>query len=447
MARFISKNELNSTQHLANAGIASVGKLVEVLAGDLEADERTDWTKNILGAFATNERAVRGMDLKQLMSLSRTVGRLNREAGATISAKWLSARDSWSDASVASLTSLMKSMVLSKDPQKAKLIARIDASLVGRDLHWETARKVAWAYSSAGDGNRAQAWTKRTYQAILGSPEARAKAGPGGLNGVADDLYDFGLTVHGRGYNEYAVAVAQVARKGTLGGAKLGDAGRRFLVACHWLDSLWGKPLQSAESRRIVRGALIDPQGVPRVKVGKILAWAHRNRNSEFKKWTKYVDGELAKSGAGSDARAAWLMIKAHSAAIRPNTIYPSAGIRWLRQAVAAARSEPMRLAVVDELTDYFEQKKCPELAVSLIESIAEQFSGQALMRLRNVQQRARQAHEVNLARAAASRARQELATRRGRAGYYRKMLARAAKRNDQKAVAQLRTAIAKLHQ
>ena len=212
------------------------------------------------------------------------------------------------------------------------------------------------------------------------------------------------------------------------------------------MDFLWSGPLQSKESQQIVRGALIDPQGVPRVKVGKILSWAYRYSGSDFRAWGQYVDAKLSKKGLGSDARAAWLMIEAHRRAISLDPANPARGLPLLQQALISARSEPSRLAVVDELTAYFEQARRPDLAVSLIKSVRSQFPEQALTRLDGIAKRAGLAHQVNQSREATNRSRNEHGRKSGLARYYRMMLARAERRKDQVAVRQFQTAIGKLY-
>jgi hypothetical protein len=447
VGRFISENKLNSSQNLANAGIECVRDLVVALVGDLGDDVRPIWAKNIQTAFAADEQAIKNMDVRRFTSLSQTIALLDKKAGAAMTATRLSASKSWSDASLETLLARMKSMASAKDKQNSKLLARLDATLVDRNLDWETCRTVSRAYSSVSDHRHAQTWTKRMYEAILGSKKSRDESGLMSLYCLADDLYDRGLTGRGIGYNEYAAEVAERARQGSLGGAKPGTGGKQLLIACHGLDFLWGKPLQSEEAQQIVRRALIDAEGVPRVKVGKILGWAYRSRSSEFNAWRQYVDGELAKSGLGTDARAAWLMVKAHTEAIRFAPVNPGRGTAWLKQAVIAAKSEPLRLAVVDELMAYFEQDKHPQAAARIIESIAHQFSAEAQVRLGKITQRAERARLNKQAQAAASRARHELVGRKGLARHFQTKLAQAEKRNDRKAIEQLKTAITKLHE
>jgi hypothetical protein len=447
VAKFISENKLNSPRHFSQAGLECVEKLVVALASDLDEDARAVWARGILDAFAANEQDIQSMDEKKFTSLARTIGLLDKKTSAAMTTARLSSRSSWSNNSIDTLLSRMKSMALTRNEQTGKLIARLDAELVGRDLDWETCRTVSRAYAKAGDRRRAQLWTKRMYETILGSKKSRDESGLMSLYCLADDLYDRLLTRKGIGYNEYAAAVAERARQGSLGGAKPGSEGKQLLIACHSLDFLWGAPLQSAESQKIVRDALIDPEGVARVKVGKVLSWSYRNRGPDFKAWKKHLDDQLARKDLRGDARAAWLMIKAHCDAVRLEPVNPARGIPWLKQAVIAAESEPLRLAVVDELTAYLKQSNRPDLAMSFIESIKHQFSGKTLSRLETIVQTARRDHQAVQARNAANRASQAQGGRTGRATYYRMLLARAERSKDRASAERIKTAIAKLYE
>ncbi|MCP4378447.1 MAG: hypothetical protein GY794_20020, partial [bacterium] len=268
----------------------------------------------------------------------------------------------------------------------------------------------------------------------LGTKTARDQADMGTLKTVAIILSKAGLTGKNKGYPCFAEALASMARQGKV-----------KITLC---DSapVYCMPLGTEATRQTVRDTLLDSTGRPRLGVGKLLGWTYRQAG-ELKTWKKYVNGKIDDDATGGDAKAIWLMIKAHDDSCRPGLVAPIVGIRSLKKAVTIAQSESVRLVVLDELTTYYIRKNRPGVAVEIIASIAQQFSDQGAVQLEAIKQRAQKVLEHKQAKDAASLARQKESHRKAEIEYCQKMLLRAEKRNDQETVTRLKAAIEKLQQ
>ena len=221
-ARFISASKLNSPSGLKHAGVECAAGVVAALASDIAEEDRAVWVGNMLEAFGPSEQVLGKMEAGEFTSLTGAIGLLDRRTAASMTAARLSASESWTDSSVATLIARMKPLARAGDKNNSKLLARLDAVLVDRRLDWEACRTVHRAYANVGDYRRAQTWTKRMYEAILGSKKSLNESGLMSLYCVADDMHDRGLTRKGTGYNEYARGIVERARQGSLGGARPG---------------------------------------------------------------------------------------------------------------------------------------------------------------------------------------------------------------------------------
>ena len=175
--------------------------------------------------------------------------------------------------------------------------------------------------------------------------------------------------------------------------------------------------------------------------IAKILAWSYRAAD-DLKTWRAVVNAELAKEAVTGDTRAMWLMIDAYNRAIVPFEPAGKWGIGSLTQALGCAESEPVRLDVIRQIGIYYRQMKRPAAAVSVIESIKNQFTGEALAEVETIQKGLAAAVAAAQAQYEARERAVEARQRKATLARYRRFLAAAEASGDQRRAQKLRAAI-----
>jgi hypothetical protein len=438
LTALISTKHIPNTKTIQDAGLRAIAQLVEALGVGFSEDDEKAWIDGIRRAFASSNEMITALGSSQCTTLVNTLTALGDPNAGSLAMAWLASKGdaNWTGKSLKEMTAAVMLAASAGDEKGAEMMDKLAATAMSGELKISEKLTICQTFSKAwgqmGKGAKAQQWAMTAYEIAVGTKAARDQADMGTLGMVARILSKSGLTGKDKGYPCFADALAGMARAGKVEVALCKSAP----IHC--------KPLGTAATRQTVRDTLLDSAGVPRLAVGKLLGWTYRTAG-EMETWKKYVDARIGDDSVTGDAKAIWLMIKAYDDSIRPRSVYPAAGIRSLKKAVMIAQSQPVRLVVLDELTTYFMRINRPGVAVDIIASIAQQFSGQAAVQLEEINQRARRVHKLKQARDAANLARQKKSHRKAEIRYCQKMLLRAKKRNDREAVTRLEAALAKL--
>jgi len=140
--------------------------------------------------------------------------------------------------------------------------------------------------------------------------------------------------------------------------------------------------------RKLLASELIDDKGRPQMALAGVLGWMH-HKADKAKVWNDLIAAKIAAAPDG-DVRAMWLILKAYSASIRGDVIQPQHGRASLESAMAAAKSQDVRLLVVRHFLRGYYQSKQRLAAIKFLQSIKGQFSGDALKQVGTLQQRLR---------------------------------------------------------
>jgi hypothetical protein len=134
-------------------------------------------------------------------------------------------------------------------------------------------------------------------------------------------------------------------------------------------------PVTDAASREVLKAGLLDEQGLVRLPVAQALTWSHM-RSHEGPVWRGYLDEQLASQSLSRDQRASWLLARAfdEAAYLGPEDFQAIQGRPYMEQALAAAETEPVRLACVTALCVALADSGQHEEARSLLESVSGQF-------------------------------------------------------------------------
>jgi hypothetical protein len=286
---------------------------------------------------------------------------------------------------------------------------------------------VVGCYVRLGDTEKAQAWAMKAYVAMVGSEAARASVSPADLARLADLLGQASLTGEGKGFPGYAAVLARFAVEGTL------EVKDPVLLA---------DPLGTDEARKVLRDVLVDSHDQPRLAAAKILAVAYQ-RAEESGAWRSLLEDKIS-TGAG-DIKALWLAAKAYTDTLVTDPPNPLRRKMWLDAALAAASSEPVRVAVLEEFVDFYRSVQRPGLGAELLESVAHQFGAEAaakLDRLRSdlVKEEAARQEAVAQALAAAAEIRRQATLE-----YYQQRLTEAQVTGDAAGATRLKAAITEL--
>ncbi len=151
-----------------------------------------------------------------------------------------------------------------------------------------------------------------------------------------------------------------------------------------------GMVLAGSAARDRLAGVLASPDGIPRVRVGAVLGWAHHHAGA-MAEWMERVQQAEATAGEDSDRRAAWAAIGGYVVEQRQTErVQAATGMdraiiaitdrhaplrqSALRAALAQAQDPALRLVLAQELAAVFAQLREPQQAADTLRSLAAQF-------------------------------------------------------------------------
>jgi len=430
---------LGDSEALVATGLGPWSKLLVALASKAPGETKAAWALAMRQAFIPTNSALEAMaasDCAGLMSVLRALDDANASA---LALTWIKGtdRNAWSEEK---LTDVITSLVAAGSADKAAVTAAMNelgvTALTGEltaERRLIICRAFVTAWRDIKDMTLAQQWAIRAYEIGVGTEAARAAATSKTLSLVGGLLERAGLIGPDQSYPAYAAALAGVARSGKI-----------EVCDIPWYSPQQALPVSTASTRETVQATLLDSEGNPRLPVAVILAWSYRNAK-DFKTWRSIADVELAKESVTGDTRALWLMIDAHNRTMISFEPEAKWGIGSLTQAFGCAESEPVRLNVIRQIAIYYQQMKDPAAGASVIESIKNQFTGEALAEIETLQKSLAASARAAKAKYEANR-RVVVARRRASAlADYRRYLAVAEAAGDEARAQRIRAAIEKL--
>jgi hypothetical protein len=333
---------------------------------------------------------VEGLSTEEFASLASMLRRLNdRGIKAPVEA-WLTVRlDGLADCASSDLAMLVSAACQGEIGSLAPVVAAVDAAweakLAAGDATAAECRDLSLIWWSAGDRSEAAAWAMRMYELLLGSEGARESVDAAALNSLVGTMHQVGmLDRNTHEYPAFAMAAARLAREGRL------DLGA-WPTYKHW-----GMLLSAPESRQALEAVLLDPEGNPRMDVARIVGWSCRLARQEGQ-WCDFLDGKVQET-AGGDARARWLLVRAHAESLRVGYDGPSPlkGRPWLEQAMAAATSRDLRLVALREMVRGHMVLGQYETALAYLDETAGQLSDSEVAALRQEVHEATEAHKLS---------------------------------------------------
>ena len=149
-----------------------------------------------------------------------------------------------------------------------------------------------------------------------------------------------------------------------------------------------GVAIGTEDVRKLLESELIDDKSRPQMALAGVLGWMYHKAN-KAKVWNDLIAAKVAAAKDG-DTKAMWLMVRAYSASIRGDVIQPQLGRPWLTSAMGAAKSQDVRLLAVHHFMRGYYQSNQRLIAIKFLQSVKEQFSGDARKQIDSLQQRLR---------------------------------------------------------
>jgi len=331
-------------------------------ASYLDPETRQRWAGAIRAAYAPTREATLLLEPEQVDRLVRCLAVLDEAQAGEVAVLWLTEKAPSAKEEPLALASVAMRGARIDPESVAPMIGDLEQAWLesGAEKAGElqTVRTIVETYRALDDPEKARQWVMRAYAAAVGSEENRAAVSVNHLAALAGLMRRHGLTAVGKGYPAFAAALAREGREESL---KKGWFTTPYLAA----------PLGTVEARQILQEALLDPQGNPRQGVARVLSWAYRQQG-DFEAWEDLLDQRTGQTSG--DTKALWLLARAYAESTGLAEPNPLVGRKWLDQALAAARTDPVRLLALDELTRGYVKIQRHQTAIDLLESVAGQM-------------------------------------------------------------------------
>ena len=365
-----------------------------LLKGDLAPEARTQWAGGIRAAFGATQEQLFAMKPADVRPLLECLGDLDAKTAGQLALTFISDDQKRPTLSPEDLADLARVAAEGDAAAVAPLMDNIEQAWLAADrkapMSLDQMHRIWQCLRQTGNPAKINDWLMRAYGTRFGTEDKWKGVDPGTLWWFAEHMGESAMGGKGQGYPAFAAATARRIREG----------------ASFWpyqlplMSSLLGTP----ESRQLLQDELIDDQGNPRLAAAKILAWAYRGAG-QLKDWRKLVDDKIA-AGQG-DSKALWLAVKAYSDTLVTQPPNPLARKPGLDQALAAAASDPVKMAVLGELVELYKEAKREAAAVDLLDSVKSQVGGDTAKAIEGLQAQLRRddaEHKAADARVQASR-------------------------------------------
>ena len=401
----------------------------------MPAETRTLWAERLRGVFDNATLATLGTDAEQRNALLPAIAILDDKMKTGLALAWLKDRALWQGAPIEALANLAVSAYRDNPDETLPILDDVDKYCVARHatqpLTLDECLALRGMYVSVGQMAKAQQWVLVGCDVTIGTAALRAAADQATVVSLSLALVDTGMVGPEKDCSKFAATVAAVAAKGGLD----------FRQA--WEPKCVGEALGTPAGRQIVRDALLDAAGNPRLDAAKVLASAYRTY-SDFKAWQGYVGQQLAGASDG-DKKALWLLAKGYTDSIIPdkqNLLRIEFGAT---AALAQASTDPVRLLAIRELADSYDQTGRPGVGAKVLESIKGQFAGESLTAVQSIQDELQKKEASRLVKHEQEKVAAEAARKKALLAYYQNCLAQATARGDSAEAARLQAAIRKL--
>jgi hypothetical protein len=348
--------------------------VVEELSDDLTESELRQWATKLGQVYESQSGPVEGRSAKDVLFAADVLAILNIRQGVSVTDEWIASDKTFEKSGVNEyMRILVFSMYGKNDEEKEALAREALKKLETRSMTTGDWVDVVWVFSQGGAAKESRKVLLRVYQITVGTEAARQKADPAELMKVSLLLFRGGMTGTGKGYRELAQAWAHAITSGSLTMAR--REAEPHLIGAAWRQSFVGRCFGTEKSRQPLLEVLVDSKGMPRLPAAKILSWSYV-RTKQKKQWIATLDAYLADAKT-DDARALWLMARAHVECLSFNGVSNRDGLRFVSKAFKVATSEPVRAMAVMELVSYQARLGHIENAVSMLSAVESQFSSE----------------------------------------------------------------------
>ena len=278
-----------------------------------------------------------------------------------IAATWVSASDQWQALEEWALVILTKHLLLGKSElarqQAPKLVKLFLSKYFGETVQPPPAPKVIPM--------------ARTLFQLLSVAQRRQivdkiAPGAGQLQKAAEFINLAHLIKDARrtGNAELVSAFATAVVNALKGGMEFPDDHHPYLLRFAF---------KADAAQQQLRQHVTDAEGAPRYSIAKMLAWAYAY-TGKMESWLAYLDQKVGQTTG--DRKASWLIARAYAQAVRSGRGYvPVAGETWLKQALEASATKPMKLVCVRILATDYAIARYEDKAKELIGSVKGQFA------------------------------------------------------------------------
>jgi len=364
--------------------------LVAGLYDVMTEETSTLWAERLKGVFDSAAMASLGADAKQRRALLPVIAILDEKMKTGLALNWLKDKELWAGSSIDALASLAKAAYRDDPDQTRPILEDLHKHCVARHakqpLTLDECLAVKGLFLRVGQRPRAQLWVQVGCDVTIGTEALRAAADQSTLVKLSLALVDTGLAGPDKDTTKFAAAIASVASRGEL----------NFGAA--WVPKCMGEALGTPAARQVVREALLDAAGNPRLGVAKILANAYKTYG-DFKAWQGYVGQQLSVAQAGKDRKALWHLVQGFTRSVAPK----SDDILQIRPGVTAAlanaETDHVRITAWQELANMYVGINRPGVASRMLESVKGQFTGDELASIEALQKDLEKKEAVRLSR------------------------------------------------
>jgi len=411
------------------------GSLVMGLYDVMPEEISSLWAERLKGIFSSEALAGLVTDVKQRRALLPVIAILDEKMKTGLALSWLKDRTLWQGAPIEALAALALAAYRDNRDETLPILGDLDKYCVARHatkpLTLDECLALRGMHLAAGQLPKAQQWVLVGCDVAIGTEALRAAANQSTVYKLSPALVDTGLSGPSKDCSRLAATVAALVAKGGLEFRRVGQS------------KCVGEAMGTPAGRQIVRDALLDAQGSPRLEAAKILACSYRTYG-DFKAWRDYV-GQQVSGASDGDRKALWLMVKGYTDAVvpdSPNLLRVAAGAT---AALSQASTDAVRILAIRELANVYERLDRPGVAVKIIESMKGQFAGDSLATIESMQHELSKKETERLSVEAKRKAALAAAQKKAMLDHYRERLAEAQAAGDAAKAARITAAIEKL--
>lgn len=229
---------------------------------------------------------------------------------------------------------------------------------------WEESR-IASKYMKQGELGEARVWIKRLYDRLVAAETLDVNR----VGAIADLMESASMLNKGQRYPELAAHIVALAKAGkfyTDDGGKLSGKG--------WKRRHIAYAINVKADRDLLEAELLDADGIVRIEVAHLLAWAYW-RAGELDQWASKVNTMLGEvPGDEPDKKAALLIARGQVEFLKINRQNPLGAKARVDEAFGIAVSESMRLQVLKQYAWMYQARGLHSQLASQLMGLRHQF-------------------------------------------------------------------------